>query len=211
MRSGKGRAGTAGLAVAVALATLSWNVAEARIVAMEVSIKIDQVAPKEQKNGMKVGQVHKACVFFDDSKIDPKTHRVALLHETHAGGVPPHLDPQQMPMNNAWLDLSAMPIRYHFAAAPTTALPAPYFILFSEKTMRMTIYSQADGERLLSGRYTVNPKRISGPAVDAVVATSDPALPPWDTAPVGFKLPAGGPPKGSRPTAEPPACPAGVS
>lgn len=212
------RVAITGLSIAAAvMAVMPWRIADARIVAMEVDISIDQMAPEEMRPGTKLPQVHKACVFYDDTKIDPVTHRVALLHETHAGGIPRHLNPQQMPMNNAWLDLSGSPIRYHFAAAPTAAFPAPYFVLFSEKTLRMTIYRQEDGVLLLAGNYTVDPKKITGPAVDAVVASSDPVLPPWDTAPQGMgpMPPAGGAPKAgagepSKPrAAEPAACPSG--
>jgi hypothetical protein len=154
--------------------------AHAAIVAMDVEIILDQVAPDEKN--IAVGQHHEARVFFDDTKIDPVTHRVALLHEQHTPAlIPKHLNPAQMPMSNAWLDFSGPAIRYHYAAAPTVAIPFTYFILFDETNMRMTIRRQSDGMLLLAGPYKVNPKKIMGPEIDAVVASSEPVIPPWET------------------------------
>jgi hypothetical protein len=180
------------LAVAVAMACVE---AQARIVALDVEIVLDQASPEEKM--IHVGQHHEARVFYDDTKIDPVTHRVALLHEQHTPAfIPKHLNPAQMPMSNAWLDLSSVPYRYHYAAAPTIAIPFPYFILFDENTMRMTIRKQSDGSVLLAGPYTVKTTPITGPEIDDVVASSEPVVPPWDTAlkmPPGMKMPAGPP------------------
>jgi hypothetical protein len=160
-----------------------------KIIALDVSITIDQVSPEEK--GMAVGQHHEARLFYDQADVDPVTHRVALLHEQHTPAlIPKRLNAAQMPMSNAWIDLSGTPIRYHFAAAPTVAIPFAYFILFDENTMRMTIRKQSDGSLLLSGPYTVNPKPITGPEIDAAVSAYDPSVPPWDTT---LKFPGGGP------------------
>ena len=173
------------------------SLAKSHIVALDVDIVLDQVSAEEKM--MHVGQHHEARVFYDETKIDPLTHRVALLHEQHTPAlIPRHLDPAQMPISNAWLDLSSEPYRYHFAAAPTTAIPFVYFILFDEHTMRMTIRKQSDGSLLLSGPYTVKPTPITGPEIDAVVASSEPVVPPWDTSmkmPADMKLPPGATPK----------------
>jgi hypothetical protein len=61
------------------------------------------------------------------------------------------------------------------------AIRHAYFILFDENTMRMTIRRQSDGALLLAGPYTVNPREITGPEIDAVVSSSEPVAPPWDT------------------------------
>jgi hypothetical protein len=165
-----------------------------KIIALDVDIVIDQASSEEK--GMRVGQHHEARVFYDQADVDPVTHRVALLHEQHTPAlIPKHLNAAQMPMSNAWLDLSGTPIRYHFAAAPTVAIPFPYFILFDESTMRMTIRKQSDGSLLLAGPYTVNPKPITGPEIDATVFSYDPSVPPWDTALKFPGAPSGGPPK----------------
>ena len=104
-----------------------------KIVALDLDIVIDQVSPEEK--GPAIGQHHNARVFYDESQIDPLTHRVALLHEQHTPMlIPKHLNYAQMPMSNAWLDFSGPSIRYHFAAAPTVGFPFPYFVLFDEQT-----------------------------------------------------------------------------
>jgi hypothetical protein len=164
------------------------GVATHKIIALDVDIVLDQVSPDEKN--ISVGQHHEARVFYDQADIDPTTHRVALLHEQHTPAlIPKHLNSAQMPMSNAWLDLSGTPIRYHFAAAPTAAIPFPYFILFDETTMRMTIRRQSDGSLLLTGRYSVNPKPITGPDIDSAVSSYDPQVPPWETS---LKFPAPG-------------------
>jgi len=182
------------MAMLVLLGAQAPAPSHAAIVALDVDIIIDQVSPEEKS--MTVGMHHEARVFYDDTKIDPATHRVALLHEQHTPMlIPKHLNPAQMPMSNAWLDLSGNPIRYHFAAAPTVAIPFPYFILFDENTLRMTIRKQSDGSVLLAGPYTVNPKPITGPDIDAVVASSDSEVPPWITTMMMPQPPAGHPGK----------------
>jgi hypothetical protein len=167
--------------IAAALATiLLCAPARSKIIALDIDIVIDKASPDEK--GIKAGDHHEARVFYDDTKIDPKTHRAVVIHEQHTPAlIPKHLNPAQMPMSNAWLDLNSQPYRYHFAAAPTLAFPFPYFVIFDENTMRMTIYRQSDGSLLLAGPYTVNPTPITGPEIDAVVASSDPVVPPWVT------------------------------
>lgn len=183
---------TSALAWIVLLASQTVTPLQAAIVALDVDIVIDQVSPDEKS--ISLGQHHEARVFYDDTAVDPSTHRVALLHEQHTPlHIPRHLNPAQMPMSNAWLDLSGTPIRYHFAAAPTVGFPFAYFILFDESSMRMTIRKQSDGSVLLAGPYTVNPKPITGPEIDAVVSTSDPVVPPWITTLGMPQLPAGDP------------------
>lgn len=186
---------------------------EHKIIALDISIVLDKISPEEK--GLAIGQHHEARVFYDQADVDPTTHRVALLHEQHTPAlIPKHLNAGQMPMSNAWLDLSGKIIRYHFAAAPTVAIPFPYFILFDENTMRMTIRKQSDGSLLLAGPYTVNPSPLTGPEIDDAVSSYDPAVPPWVTTlkfpdmPAGAKPPGGGtgtfPPGGPPPSAPTP-------
>ena len=154
--------------------------AEAKIVALDIDIVLDRVSPEEP--AMKVGMHHEARIYYDDSTIDSATHRVRVLHQQHTPMlIPKHLDPGAEPMSNAWLDLSAKPYRYHYAASPVSgSWPFPYAILFDEQAMRMTIRKQSDGSLLLSGPYTINPTPITGPDIDAVVASSEPSRVPWE-------------------------------
>jgi hypothetical protein len=156
---------------------------QAKIIALDIDIVIDQVSPEEP--GMKVGMHHNARIYYDDSKIDAATRRVCVLHQQHTPMlIPKHLDPMAEPMTNAWLDLSAKPYRYHYAASPVGGnWPFPYAILFDDQSMRMTIRKQSDGTLLLSGAFTVNATPITGPDVDAVVASSEPSRMPWEKGP----------------------------
>jgi hypothetical protein len=182
------------LASALLCGIAASGVCHAKIIALDVDIVLDQISSEEKM--LHIGQHHEARVFYDDTRIDPVTHRVALLHEQHTPAlIPKHLNPAQMPMSNAWLDLSGPDIRYHYAAAPTVAIPFAYFVLFDDKTMRMTIRRQSDGLVLLAGPYKVNPNPITGPDIDAVVASSDPAVPPWETTLKMPPMPPGAPPK----------------
>jgi hypothetical protein len=155
------------------LLSLSVGAAHARIVARDIAITMDQT---NAENAAQKGKVHEARIFYDDAKIDPVTKRVAILHQQHTPMlIPYHPDPAQMPVANAWLDLSAKPYRYHMAASPAVvprpdgSLPwPPYAILFDEVSARMTIRKQADGSLELSGPYVVG-EPLSGPEIDWVI------------------------------------------
>jgi hypothetical protein len=161
---------------------------QAKIIALDIDIVIDQAAPEESSQ---MGKHHEARIFYDDAMIDPATHRVKLLHEQHTPMlIPKHLDPLAMPMGNAWLDLSAKPYRYHYGATPVSASwPWPYTVLFDEQTMRMTLRRQSDGVLMLSGSYVVKTSPITGPEIDDVVASSEPPRNPWDKGPPMMRPP----------------------
>lgn len=168
------------LSIVSALWVYSLPAAEAKIVARDIAIVIDQVSPEHKSD---LGTIHEARIFYDDSKIDPVTHRVKILHQQHTPMyIPKHPDPAVMPVTNAWLDLSAEPYRYHYAASP--ALPEmppgmklwdPYAVVFDENSRRMTIRKQSDGSLELSGIYTVSTKVLSGPAIEAVILDVPPS------------------------------------
>jgi hypothetical protein len=163
-------------AVLVLLAALP---ADARIVARDIQIVMDQVSPDHQSD---LGKTHEARIYYDDSTIDPVTHRVKILHQQHTPMlIPKHPDPAVMPVANAWLDLSSQPYRYHMAASPALpplppgmkAMWEPYAILFDETNGRMTIRKQSDGSLELSGKYTVSAEVLSGPEIEAVITGRD--------------------------------------
>jgi len=153
--------------------------AEAKIVARDIKIVMDKTSPDHKAD---LGKTHEARIYYDDSTIDPVTHRVKILHQQHTPmRIPKHPDPAVMPVANAWLDLSSEPYSYHMAASP--ALPdmppgmkapwAPYAILFDENSHRMTIRRQSDGVLELSGKYTVGTEVLSGPEIEAVITGHD--------------------------------------
>jgi len=179
------------VARAAASETQAPPAAASSIVALDIDIVLDQVSAEEPMS--KVGEHHLCRIYYDARQVDPATKRVRVLHQQHTGMlIPKHLNPLQEPMSNAWLDLSRQPYHYHMAASPVQAsFPFAYAILFDENTMRMTIRKQSDGSLLLAGPYTINPKPITGPEVDAVVASSDPVKMPWEKEPTMGMAPEG--------------------
>jgi len=91
--------------------------APAAIVALDIDLPLDQIAPGRP---FKPGDHHRARVFYDDSSIDPATHRVAVLHMQHllgaAGWQPARLDATAMPMTAERISIAQ---RYCDARRPT--------------------------------------------------------------------------------------------
>ena len=151
---------------ALAFGLNSLGSAEAKIVAHDVTITVDQVGPGQP--GVRIGDVHGARIFFDDGNIDAATLRTPMLHMQHGHTFPAHLDPAQMPMGNSFVDLSGPEINFYYAAAPLVPRGEPYYVVFDDKTRRMST-RKLDGTLMLSGRYMVDPQGLSGAAIDAVV------------------------------------------
>ncbi|MBC2664167.1 hypothetical protein H7F51_01400 [Novosphingobium flavum] len=161
-------------ALGCSLAAICASPVNAKIVARDIKILMDASDPSHAAD---VGKTHEARIYYDDSKIDPVSHRVPILHQQHTPMlIPAHPDAAEMPVGNAWLDLGSKPYRYHMAASPAVRLRpdgkpawAPYAILFDEDTQRMTIRRQSDGGLELSGKYIVGEEEMSGPQVDWVI------------------------------------------
>jgi hypothetical protein len=136
--------------------------ASARIIALDIDLPLDQIGAGRP---FKVGDHHHARVFYDDTTIDQKTHRVRVLHMQHllgpAGWVPARLDAIEMPMTDAWLDLSHQPYRYHYRSA-VIAGGEPVLVDFDDQTQRMSIRLQSDQSVIVSAPYAVNPVPVSG-------------------------------------------------
>jgi hypothetical protein len=140
----------------------------------EVEIRIDRAAVSEAS---KVGDVDHVRIVYDRHAVDPTSHRVKLINFQHLiGGAyrPEHPDPVFMPMNDAWLDLSKEPYRLHFHAAVTHGMPI--LIDVDARTRRLTIHPQSHPhEVLLSGRYQIDPRPITGAAAQAAATAAGPS------------------------------------
>jgi hypothetical protein len=156
----------AAAAIAV-IATLSHG-AQAAIVVLNLDMPLDRVAPDQR--GMKVGDHHRARIFYDDTSINPKTHRVPVIHMEHWMGrwVPEALGDATMPMPDAWLDLGSKPYRYHYKAA--AVIGDPVVVEFNDRTRRMTISKQSDMSMLISAPYTIDPTPVPGLSLRVVTA-----------------------------------------
>jgi hypothetical protein len=161
------RALTIALLLAFAPALVSQR-ASAGIVVLNLDMPLDQVA--RDRPSMKVGDHHRARIFYDDSTIDPVTHRVRVIHMEHWMGrwTPEAVGDPTMPMGDAWLDLSSQPYRYHYLGA--AVIGEPVVVEFSDTARRMTIRKQSGDSVIVSAPYTVYPEPVLGVAL--VVATS---------------------------------------
>jgi len=202
------------LLAVITAAILAAPQAQAKIVARDIFIHMDQADPSHKED---VGKIHEARIFYDDATIDPVTHHVAILHQQHTPmHIPFHPDAAEMPVSNAWLDLGHKPYTYHMAASPAVRLKPdgtqmwkPYAILFDEQSHRMTIRRQSDGGLELSGPYTVSDEVLSGPEIDWVITGKGPPahvsgmLPEMQGAAAAGLAPAGLPPAGMGAPSEP--------
>jgi hypothetical protein len=135
----------------------------------DVDVAVDQVAAGEQE---KVGDHDKVRIVYDHSELDPKTQRAGLKNLQHfimGKWQPEHPDPIMMPMDDAWVDLSAHPYAVHFRAKVTHG--KTIIIDLDEHTRRLSIRSQTDPSLvLMSGNYHVESKPITGP--EAIAAAT---------------------------------------
>jgi len=147
------------LAAAVLIAALGSG-ANAAIVVLELDMPLDKVAAG--RDGMKIGDHHRARIFYDESSINPKTHIVPVIHMQHVMGtwVPALVGDPTMPMRDAWLDLGSKPYRYHYKAP--AVIGEPVMVEFNARTRRMTISKQSDNSLIISAPYSINPKPVQG-------------------------------------------------
>lgn len=149
--------------------TALWaSSAFAHLVALDIDLPLDQVAPGKP---FKVGDHHHARIFYDDSKIDPVTHIVRVLHMQHLMGPgrwePARLDAVAMPMSDAWLDLSRKPYRYHYSSAVVQGGEA-ILVDFDDQAQRLTIRQQSDQSMTISAPYAVDPQPVKDVDITAI-------------------------------------------
>jgi len=148
------------------LATFSFILPEvaarAAIIALDIDLPLDQIAPGRP---FKLGDHHRARIFYDDSAIDPRTHIVHVIHMQHwtgpRGWEPERLDAVAMPMTDAWLDVSRKPFRYHYRSAVIEAGEA-VLVDFDEQARRLSIRQQTDHSVIISAPYMIDPEPVRG-------------------------------------------------
>lgn len=147
----------------LAIALLVSVPAFAKILVINIRIPLDQVPPNSPQ--FHIGDIHRARVIFDDAGVDPKTKRIKPIHMQHfVGGkwTPASADPVAMPMEDAWIDLTAQPIRFHYHSQVVEAGQA-IIVDFDSDKRRMTIRPQANPEMVIvSGPYTIDAPSASG-------------------------------------------------
>jgi hypothetical protein len=156
------------MAAAVVIFTLCSALsiaAEHRLILLNMRVTLDQVSPERAAAAhTQVGQVDRLRIVYDPAAVDPVTRRVPLLnfqHWVNGRYAPAEPDPVGMPMNDAWLDLSAKPYRLHLKAAVVHG--SPILIEVDEVSRRLTIHPQRDpASVLISGTYQIDPHPILG-------------------------------------------------
>jgi len=139
------------------------------ITMLNMTVTLDQVSAGAPG---KIGDIDQLRVVFDANAVDPVTKRTNLLnmqHFTNGNWAPPHRDDVMMPTSDAWLDMSSVPYRLHYRA--TVQHGEPIIIDADERSGRLSIHPQYDpSSNIESGRYSIDPTPITGPAADAAGA-----------------------------------------
>ena len=160
------------------------GVAHAKDVVLAMDVEVDQVAPEDAKM-YRVGGHDLDRVGYDDTQIDPKTHKVKVNYLAHyIGG---HWAPTT-PTEASFLDLSSKPYKLQFSASVTHG--RPIVALFESETQRMAMLSRPDFRMLIAGKYVIDPT----PLTEAQIAAPPPNANSPDTMPMRSGMPA--PPPG---------------
>jgi hypothetical protein len=139
------------------------------IVTVNMTVTLDQVSPERSKAaGVKIGDIDRLRVVYDENAVDPRTHRVALLnfqHFTAGEYTPAKPDPAMMPLGDAWLDVGTRPYRLHFRAAVVHG--DAIIIEADEHTQRLAIHPQGQPDRvIIAGPYVIDATPTSGHDAD---------------------------------------------
>jgi hypothetical protein len=170
------------LVVAGTLALCGWAAAaEAKIVYLDMDVELDQVAPEDAKM-FRVGGHDLDRIAYDDSTVDPVTHKVRLTYLAHfiMGRWMP-----TTPTDTSTLDLSSQPYKLDFIAAANHG--RTLLVVFEGATQRMAILARPDFHMLIAGKYTISAKPIAAAAAaEPPAKANDPSTMP---------MPSGMPPK----------------
>jgi hypothetical protein len=157
-----------------ALALCGWAAgAEAKIIYLDMDVELDQVAPEDAKM-FRVGGHDLDRIAYDDSTVDPVTHKVRLTYLAHfiMGRWMPTTPP-----DTSTLDLSSEPYKLDFIAAANHG--QPLLVVFEGVTQRMAILARPDFHMLIAGKYTISAKPIAAAAgAEPPAKANDPATMP---------------------------------
>ena len=152
----------------VLLSAIAMSVAAANVgattVYLDMDVELDQVAPEDLKM-YRVGGHDLDRIAYDDSTVDPVTHRAKITYLAHF--IMGHWMPTT-PTDTSTLDLSALPYKLDFVSAVNHG--QPLLVVFESATQRMAILARPDFHMLIAGKYTISTKPLIGAA-----ATEPPA------------------------------------
>jgi hypothetical protein len=169
---------------------LPFGIAQAKIVTLSMNVELDQVAPEDAKM-YRVGGHDLDRITYDDTKIDPVTHRVRVSSLSHY--IAGHWHDTE-PADASTLDLSSQPCRLSFVASVNHG--RLIVALFEADTFRMAMLARPDFHMLIAGKYTIDPT----PLTEAQIAAPPPGANSPDTMPM---MPPGMKPPGMKPEVKP--------
>jgi hypothetical protein len=158
----------------------AFAVANAATVTLAMDVELDQVAPEDAKM-YRVGGHDLDRIAYDDTQVDPKTHKVKISYLAHyIGGrwIPTE------PTDASALDLSSKPYRLDFTASVNHG--RQIVALFEADTQRMAMLARPDFHMLIAGKYTIDPT----PLTAAQIAAPPPNANSPDTMPMKSGMPA---------------------
>jgi hypothetical protein len=167
-------------ALAFALCTPALT-AYAKTVTLSMDVQLDQVAPEDAKM-YRVGGHDLDRITYDDSTVDPKTHRVRITSLSHY--IAGHWHPTD-PADASILDLSAKPYRLNFVSSVNHG--RLIVALFEADTQRMAMLARPDFHMLIAGSYKIDPT----PLTAAQIAAPPPGFDSPDTMPILSGMPGG--------------------
>src|SRR6202042_851643 len=147
------------LLIASALACCGWAAnAEAKIVYLDMDVELDQVAPEDAKM-YRVGGHDLDRIAYDDSTVDPVTHKVKITYLAHfiMGRWMP-----TTPTDTSSLDLSSQPYKLDLIVAAEHG--QPLLVIFESANQRMAILARPDFHMLIAGEYTISAKPLTAAA-----------------------------------------------
>jgi hypothetical protein len=160
------------IANALAFCGLAAN-AEAKIVYLDMDVELDQVAPEDAKM-YRVGGHDLDRIAYDDSAVDPITHKVKITYLAHFifGRWMP-----TTPTDTSTLDLSSEPYKLDFIAPAEHG--RPLLVVFESANQRMAILARPDFHMLIAGKYTISAKLITAAAAaEPPAKANDPSTMP---------------------------------
>jgi hypothetical protein len=162
------------LMIAGALAFCGWAAnAEAKIVYLDMDVELDQVAPEDAKM-YRVGGHDLDRIAYDDSAVDPVTHKVKITYLAHfiLGRWMP-----TTPTDTSTLDLSSQPYKLDFIVAAEHG--QPLLVVFESANQRMAILARPDFHMLIAGKYTISAKPLTAAeAAEPPAKANDPSTMP---------------------------------
>ena len=160
------------IASALAFCGLAAN-AEAKIVYLDMDVELDQVSQEDAKI-YRVGGHDLDRIAYDDSAVDPITHKVKITYLAHFifGRWMP-----TTPTDTSTLDLSSEPYKLDFIAPAEHG--RPLLVVFESANQRMAILARPDFHMLIAGKYTISAKPITAAAAaEPPAKANDPSTMP---------------------------------